>query len=241
MFDRWLIDLSDDVFDNGWRFDAGEPFFKAVTFEEKFFVVEAELVEDGGVEIMNTDRIFNDFVAEVVGGAVGGTALDTAAGDPTGERLHVMVAAGVGIAGFLSGRRATELAAPYDECGIEQADLFEVTQQRGDRFVSSTAGGQVVIRQVCVAIPGLFFEEDLHVAHAAFDEAASEQATSREGIGFFFADAVHGECAWFFAREINRVACRELHARRKTVGFDAGVELRIVWALRSMHVIEAIE
>ena len=68
--------------------------------------------------------------AELVGGAVGHAALEAAAGQPDGEAPVVVVAA----IAALRCRRAAELAAPEDERLIEQAALFQVLQQGGDRL-----------------------------------------------------------------------------------------------------------
>ena len=58
------------------------------------FVVEAEEVEDGGVEVVDGDGVFFGFEAEVVGGAVGVAFFDAGAGEEAGEGVGVVVAAG---------------------------------------------------------------------------------------------------------------------------------------------------
>ena len=47
-------------------------------------VVDAELVEYGGVEVVDGDGVLGDAVAEFVGGAPGGAALDAGAGEAGG-------------------------------------------------------------------------------------------------------------------------------------------------------------
>lgn len=56
-------------------------------------VIEAELVEDGRVEVMDVDFVFDCVEAEVVGLAVVDTAFDAAAGEPHGEGVGVVIAA----------------------------------------------------------------------------------------------------------------------------------------------------
>ena len=56
-------------------------------------MVEAEQVEDGGVEVVNVDHVFDGLVAELVGGPEAEPMLDAGAGEPGGKALGVMVAA----------------------------------------------------------------------------------------------------------------------------------------------------
>src|SRR5262249_29770364 len=76
----------------GW-FDTGQLGVEAVGFEGQAFVVEAEQVQHGGVEVANVDRVFRDVVREVAGLAVNRARLDAAAGHPHGEAARMMVAA----------------------------------------------------------------------------------------------------------------------------------------------------
>ena len=56
-------------------------------------VVDTELLENGGVEVVDGNAILCDGVAELVGGSVGCAAFDSSAGHPEGEGLNVVVAA----------------------------------------------------------------------------------------------------------------------------------------------------
>ena len=46
------------------------------------FVVDTEEMEDGGVEIVDGDSVFDGPESEVIGGSVNGAAFDTATGHP---------------------------------------------------------------------------------------------------------------------------------------------------------------
>lgn len=48
----------------------------------KAFVVESKAMQDRGIEVMDVHRIANNVVTVVVGLAMYGTWLDTAAGEP---------------------------------------------------------------------------------------------------------------------------------------------------------------
>ena len=48
-------------------------------------MVDAQAVQDRGVQVVDVDRVLDDVVAEVVGLAVDDARLDAAAGEPDGE------------------------------------------------------------------------------------------------------------------------------------------------------------
>ena len=87
-------------------------------------VVEAEEVEEGGVEVMDVDFVFDRFVAELVGVAEGLAPLYPAAGQPHGEAAAVVVAA----LGPFGPGGAAEFPPPDDERFVEQAAALEVGQ-----------------------------------------------------------------------------------------------------------------
>src|SRR5215207_8454392 len=88
--------------------DVGEAVVAAAVAIDEALVVETEQVEDGRVEVVVVDGVFDDADAVLVGGAVADAALDAAAGHPHGEPRGVRVAAIVS-AGV---RGAAERAAP---------------------------------------------------------------------------------------------------------------------------------
>ena len=65
--------------------DVGEAEAAAVVGVGELFVVEAEEVQDGGVEVVDVDLIDGGLVADLVGFAVADAAFDAAAGHPGGE------------------------------------------------------------------------------------------------------------------------------------------------------------
>lgn len=74
---------SDDARDQ-LAVDVGETEIPALVAEGEFLVVEAELVEQRGLEIVDADRILGGTVVEFVGLAVGVARLETATGDSHG-------------------------------------------------------------------------------------------------------------------------------------------------------------
>ncbi len=62
-----------------------QPLVSAFVEEGEAFVVEAEDVQDCGVEVMDVDGVFGGAEAEVVGGAVGQAALHRTASQPASQ------------------------------------------------------------------------------------------------------------------------------------------------------------
>ena len=91
--------------------NVGEPARCAVVVIGEPFVVEAEQVEDRGVEVVDVDHVLDGLVAELVGGPEAEPMLDAGAGEPGGEALGVVVAAG---GSLLKRGHAAELGGPDD-------------------------------------------------------------------------------------------------------------------------------
>ena len=79
--------------------------------EREVLAVEAEQVEDRGVEVGDVAAVGDGVVAEIVGRAIGLAAFDPAAGKPDGESVWVVVAAVLA----LRARGPAELASPEDQ------------------------------------------------------------------------------------------------------------------------------
>mgnify|MGYP001287005582 CR=1 FL=1 len=77
---------------------SGEAMIEALVFHGEFFVVQAEAVEDGGLEVVYVDGVAGDVVAQLVCRADDVSRLYAPAGQPHGKRKRMMIAAGVGLA-----------------------------------------------------------------------------------------------------------------------------------------------
>jgi len=84
-------------------------------------VVDAEQVEDGGLEVMDVHRVLHDVHRQVVGLAEGQPAPRAAARHPLRECVGVVVATpSLSISEVaLDERRASELTAPDDQRVVE--------------------------------------------------------------------------------------------------------------------------
>ena len=99
------------------------------------FMVHAEAMQDGGVEIVDVHLVPLCKIAKFIGRTVNDARPDAAAGHPDGEAVRVVVATVSG-AGALRHWRSAKLAAPDHQCLVEQAALFQVGDQRRDRCVA---------------------------------------------------------------------------------------------------------
>src|SRR5437868_6597137 len=116
-------------------------------------VVQPQEMKNRGVQVVDGDAVFGGAVADFVGGAVLGAALDAGAGEPDGEGVRVVVAAG---AAALDQGEPAEFAAPDDQRFVQQAAAFQVREQSGDRHVGLAGETGVVGLDVHVAVPASF-------------------------------------------------------------------------------------
>lgn len=97
--------------------DVGEAKIAAGMAEGEFFVVQAEQVKDGGVEIVHVEFVFDGHVSPFVSGAVGMAGPNAAAGQPDSESVRIVITTVV----VLGERGAAEFTAPPDEGVLEKA------------------------------------------------------------------------------------------------------------------------
>src|SRR5260370_1983950 len=116
-------------------------------------VIDAQAMEDGGVEVVDVDGIADDVVAVIVGLAVADAGLDAAAGEPHAEAAAVMVAAMIGGGELaLAVHGAAELSAPEDQGIVQQAALLEVLDEGGRGLIDVPALAADLPGQVAVLI-----------------------------------------------------------------------------------------
>ena len=117
-----MLGSGEEVFDNV-AVHVGEAEVAAGVVVGEAFVVEAEEVEDGGLEVVDVDLVLGDVEAEVVGFAVG-AGLGAAAGHEGGEGLRVVVAAGL----------AAEGGVGFDHGGAAEFAALDDGEGDGRRF-----------------------------------------------------------------------------------------------------------
>ncbi len=215
------------MFDDFGGVDAGESLVEALEGEGEAVVVDAELVEDGGVEVADADFVFGDVVGVVVGFAVGDAAFDASAGHPGGEAFGVVVAAVV-VTGesALAVGGASEFSGEDDEGVIEHAALFEVVDEAGAGLVDVVGLAAHFIGEVDVVVPATV--EELDEADAALGHAAGEEAVAGEGAGFFDFGAVEFFVDGFvLAGEVGELGDGGLHAEGHFLLGDGGLDFGV--------------
>src|SRR5258706_7966242 len=145
------------------------------------FVVDAEAMQDRGVQIMHGHGIAGDVVPETVSRTVHDAALESAARQPDGKTTRMMVASKILTQIALTIARATEFTAPDDERVVEHAALFEVVDQRGRRLVGLLRLSADIVGEIAVVIPtGV---EQLHESHSPFHQPSREQTVGGVSAG----------------------------------------------------------
>ena len=156
--------------------DIGEAHVEALEFDREFFVIKAQKVKQGRMEVVNVDGILSGVEPEFVRGPKGETGFHAAAREPHGESVRVVITA---VVAALNHRRATELTAPDDDGVLEESALLQITHQSGTGLVGLPALFGESLREAAVVIPGLV--EELNEANPTLDQAAGEDAVIGEG------------------------------------------------------------
>src|SRR5205823_14159743 len=110
---RWMgrpPKLRHDFLDRLGAFDPDQLLVEAAVEIGQAIRLEAELVQDGGVEVFDVERPVRGSATQFVGAANGDAALDAAAGQPHGKAVSIVVATGAEL--ILSRWLPPELAAP---------------------------------------------------------------------------------------------------------------------------------
>ncbi len=135
-------------------------------------MVEAHLVEDGGVEIVDVDGVFDDIIAKLIGFAVH-ARLDAPARHPDREGAGVMVAPVIvesELALTIVG--SAKFAAPDNERFVQQAPLLQVGYQGRRRLIYVFGLTQNFAGQIAVGVPALVVK--LHEAYAFFGKFSGQ-------------------------------------------------------------------
>ena len=93
--------------------------------------MEAELVQQGGMDVCDIVGIFHGMEPEFIGGAMDLAALDSSPSHPDGKSEWVMVST----IGILGSRGASEFGGENDERFIQQPPAFQILNQAGNWLV----------------------------------------------------------------------------------------------------------
>ena len=177
-----------------FAFHIRQPEIAAHVVVRQARVIQAEAIEQRGLQIVHVDLVFVDVQAEIVGLADDLPRLDAAARQPHAVRQGMMIAAGVvglGRIADLAHRRAAEFAAPDHQRLIQQPALLQILDQRRGRLVGDVAVLLQLLVEIGVIVPAGVHQHD--EAHAALHHAARQQAIGGERLGRLLVHAVHLE------------------------------------------------
>ena len=111
-------------------FGPRESEFTISLVERQSVMLQAELMQDGSVQIAEMDFTFNGPGTCGIGFSIGQSAFDAAAGHPESKAAGVV--AGLIFFGFGDKAGATKFTPPDHQCFFEQTPLFQVFQQGGN-------------------------------------------------------------------------------------------------------------
>lgn len=105
---------SDEDFGKDFAGDVGEAEMASVVEVGEALVIDAEQVEEGGMEVVDAGAVADGFVADFIRFAMGCSAFDASPGHPGEEPVGIMVASAVA----LRDGHSPEFPAPDDEGAV---------------------------------------------------------------------------------------------------------------------------
>ena len=197
--------------------------------ERKPFVVDAQKVQQGRLEIVHVHRVPRNIVPEFVRLAERKPFFDPAPGHPDGKTPGMVIASVIVRRKFALGVvGAPELAAPDDQRIVEHAALLEVQHEGRRGLVRILRQHADFPGKVRVLIPSLVVQLD--EAHVALGQAAGQQAIGRERAGDAGRFAVQVENVVRLLGNVHRGGHRRLHPVGHFVLGDARIDFRVHYA-----------
>ena len=117
-------DASDELRDRLRAFDSDQPLIQTGVTEGQAIRVESELVQYGGVEVLDVEAVLDGAAAKLIGGAHGDAARETAAGQPEREAVGVVITTRA--LGVFRGGLTAEFSGPDDERVVEHAAPLQI-------------------------------------------------------------------------------------------------------------------
>src|SRR5215467_10856725 len=118
-------------------------------------MLDAEKIENRGVDVVDMHRLLDGFETEIVGGAVNRAALDRAAGQPHGEPEWIVVATALDVpcaTANLAHWSTAELGTADYQSVFPHTARFQVFDHRGECLVG-VLGVDFVGQDIAVRIP----------------------------------------------------------------------------------------
>ena len=145
-------------------------------------MIDAELVEDRGVDVVDVDGIGDDGIAEVIGRTVGHPPTEAAAGEEDRVAVDMVVAAASGVHRRGVGG-APHLAGPDDNRLVEEAAGLEVNDQGRHRLLGHEGILGMVLNDLAVLVPGGVVAVETRTGDLDEPDALLDQPPGPEGLG----------------------------------------------------------
>ena len=203
-------------------------------------VVQPHQMQDGCVQIVHVNAVFDGLMSKLIRRAVGIARLDTSATEEMSKAFRVVVAS----VGVLREGIAAKFATPPNESVFQQASGLQIGQESRDRFVGCP-GVNRVLWQIAVLIPTRIGRvvgiADLNETHALFRHSPGEETLSTEIVGLFRADAVPFQCVVRLAGEIHERGCMSLHTKGQFKGIDHRIKLPTGRGRVSLNLVDRLQ
>src|SRR5262245_42522669 len=98
-----------------------------------------------------------------------------------------------------------ELAAPDDQHILQQPTALQVLEQRRDRLVGLGTAVLRPFRVLCVRVPDLSLDKDLHETNASLHQPPRDKAAPGVAIGLRLADAIELVCLRSLPADVKRL------------------------------------
>ena len=224
--------LREDLFNNA-AMHIGQAVVSALEAERQAGVIEAQAIEQRGIEIMDVNRIASDVEAVIVGLAKSLSAANAAAGEPHCEAAAMMITAvGLGSQLPLAVNRTAELASPDDQRLVEQSALLQISYERGTSLIDAAALQMKFRGQVVVLIPAAMIKLD--EPHAPLDQPPRQQTVRRKRSGATSVLAVQLKGRFALGREVRQLWHGGLHSEGGLVLRNASFDFDVAEFLQTL-------
>lgn len=98
----------------------GESEISSGMSEGELFVIDSQLMEDRGMEVVDFHRIFDGIFSDLIGSAMNMSCFESASGEPDTETVPMMASP----VRSLAGRCTTEFGRPEHDGVLQHAALF---------------------------------------------------------------------------------------------------------------------
>ena len=142
----------------------------------------------------------------------------------------------------LNARCSPKLGCKHHDRIFEHPSTLHVFQQSGDRFVDTLTRSRMILLQLTVRIP-LTIITEIHqrITYTAFGQSTSCQTSLTVDCRRRVVDSVKLLSFLSLFRQVQGLRHRLLHAKRKFIGIDASLQLRILRKLLGSHAIQLLE